>query len=91
MPTADTLLILAYLCDPAPHGGYGWQVDEQLAAHDSAMETLAAATSDREWWAANAARIAAEARIARLLDVKPQPQPPLEFDDGFGQFFAQTN
>lgn len=90
MSTAETLLVLAYLCDPAPYRGYGWQVDEQLAAHDSAMDALGTATSDREWWAANAALIAAECRLARLLDVQPQPLPPLDYDDGFGQFFAQT-
>lgn len=88
MITAETLLVLAVLCDPTPHPGYGWRVDAELAAHDRAMETLGTTDSPQEWQAANMARIAAEARLARLLDVQPQPAPALDYDDGLARFFA---
>lgn len=65
---------LAHVAQPGPHLGYGWQVRQELDARDTAAAALAAARhGTREWLDAQAARVGAECRLARLLDVTPPP------------------
>ncbi|MFE2346439.1 hypothetical protein [Kitasatospora cineracea] len=73
---------LAHVAQPGPYLGYGWQVRQELDARDTAAIRLAAARyGTREWLDAQAARVGAECRLARLLDVTPPPVQQLVLDD----------
>ena len=52
-----------------------------VQARSQAMRDLDTAADRWAWWDANAARIAAEHRLAQLLDVTPPPVEPLDVDD----------
>lgn len=73
---------IAHVCTPDPNGVWPDDVRAQLARHDRALDTLATETDWDAWWWANVDRIAAENRLARLLDVTPPPVPVLDYDDG---------
>lgn len=73
---------LAHVAQPGPYLGYGWQVQAELAARDTASAQLAAARyGTREWLDAQAARAGAECRLARFLDVTPPPVQQMVLDD----------
>ena len=73
---------LIHLCTPGPQAGWCYAIQDQLDRHEQALADLAAATTADAWWDAHADRIAAESRLARLLDVTPPPPAPFDYDDG---------
>jgi len=73
---------IAHVCTPDPNGVWPDDIRTQLARHDRALDTLATETDYDAWWFANVDRIAAENRLARLLDVTPPPPAPFDYDDG---------
>jgi hypothetical protein len=83
MTVAQILAVgLTHLCTPGPQTGWPYHVQQELDAHDEAMEALGAADSRQAWWDANDRRVGAEARLARLLEVVAPPLPVLDYDDG---------
>lgn len=73
---------LVHLCTPGPQTGWPYAVQQELDAHDEAVEALTAADCQQTWWDANDRRVAAEARLAHLLEVVAPPLPVLDYDDG---------
>jgi len=73
---------IAHVCTPGRNDAWPDDVRAQLARHDRALHTLATSLDYDAWWSANVDRVAAENRLARLLDVTPPPPPPFDYDDG---------
>lgn len=73
---------IAHVCTPDRNAVWPDDVRAQLARHDRALDTLATETDYDAWWSANVDRIAAENRLARLLNVTPPPAEPFDYDDG---------
>jgi len=73
---------IAHVCTPDRNGVWPDDVRTQLARHARALDTLATEADYDAWWWANVDRVAAENRLARLLDVTPPPVPVLDYDDG---------
>jgi len=74
---------IAHVCTPDPNGVWPDDIRTQLARHARALDALATETDWDAWWSANVDRIAAENRLARLLDVTQPPlMPAFDYDDG---------
>jgi hypothetical protein len=73
---------IAHVCTAGRNDVWPDDVRAQLARHDRALDTLATETDWDAWWSANVDRIAAENRLARLLNVTPPPPAPFDYDDG---------
>lgn len=80
---------LAHLCTPGPQTGWPYAVQDELDARDQAAAAeQAAAYGTRRWLDAHVARVGAEARLARLLDVTPPPVEPLPCDPWIDDLYA---
>lgn len=67
---------LIHLCTPGPQTGWPHAVQAELDARDEAARAEQAAVyGSPGWLAAHVARVGAETRICRLLDVPARPLP----------------
>lgn len=80
---------IAHVCTPDRNDAWPDDVRAQLARHARALDTLATETDYDAWWWANLNRIAAETRLARLLDVTPPPPALFDYDDGLTAALGQ--
>ncbi|MGW4648087.1 hypothetical protein [Kitasatospora sp. NPDC004289] len=68
---------LVHLCTPGPQTGWPHRVQDLLDERETAAQAERAAEyGTPAWLHANAARIAAETRLAQLLNVPPRPAAP---------------
>ncbi|MEU4296417.1 hypothetical protein [Kitasatospora aureofaciens] len=89
--TATQILAAAivHICTPGPHDGWDHDIQELLDQRDAAaVAEKATEWGSRENREAAVARIGAECRIARALDVPARVAEPIDYDPWLADLLA---
>ncbi|MFJ9771161.1 hypothetical protein ACIRVF_07950 [Kitasatospora sp. NPDC101157] len=80
---------IVYVCTPGPHDGWDHDIQELLDKRDAAaVAEKATERGSREHREAAVARIGAECRLARALDVPARVAEPIDYDPWPMDLFA---